>query len=221
METYAATQKGPAKFQGYIDPDDVTVVKVFWGAPTFATTAVYREGDICRPTTDNGYYYSCTVNGLSGATEPTTWGQTTQLSGTAKFAAVPYDLFVLPDETLSTSTWTVVTGVDDFVADADYAVGDTVQPTTFVGYYYVCTTAGNVGPTEPASWDTTEQTIGTAVFSAVPYVSVANPSKDNVSTTVEVNVISTTITEFTLTNHVVKSNGEERDKSFKFKVREQ
>ena len=221
MEIYEATAKGPLKIPGYIDADDVTIITVFWGAPVFETDKVYREGDICRPTTDNGYYYSTTKNGVSASTEPTTWSQTSQVSGTVTFEAVPYDLLVLPDETITSSEWIVVTGVDTFVADADYAVGDTVQPTTYVGYYYVCATAGNVGSTEPVSWSTTEETIGTAVFEAVPYVLAANPLNDNFTTSVEIDVLSTTITEFTLTNHIVKSNGEERDKSFKYKVREQ
>jgi hypothetical protein len=116
MNIFQATQKGPLKVPGYIDPNDVTTVTVYWGAPIFAAATVYREGDICRPTTDNGYYYQCTVNGVSG-TEPATWSQTKQVSGTAAFVAVPYDLWVLPGETLVgvdlilASTWTATNSV--------------------------------------------------------------------------------------------------------------
>jgi len=87
---------------GYIDPSDVTVVTIYWGAPAFATATVYHEDDICRPTTDNGYYYKCITDGVSGATEPATWSQTEQTTGTAVFEAIPYDLWVLPSEQLQT-----------------------------------------------------------------------------------------------------------------------
>lgn len=116
MNVFQATQKGPLKVPGYIDPKDVTDVTVYWGAPIFIAETVYREGDICRPTVDNGYYYSCTTNGVSG-TEPTTWSQSKQVSGTAVFTAVPYDLWVLPGETLVgqnltlASTWTATNNV--------------------------------------------------------------------------------------------------------------
>jgi hypothetical protein len=116
MNVYQATQKGPLKIPGYIDPDDTTIVRVYWGAPTFAANTVYRLGDICKPTTDNGYYYECTVPGKS-ATEPATWNQTKQVCGTAMFDAVPYDLWVKPGEQLSgadliqASTWTATNSV--------------------------------------------------------------------------------------------------------------
>ena len=169
MEIFQATQKGPLVIPGYIDPDDVTTVKVYWGAPTFEANTVYRLGDICRPTVDNGYYYECTVNGKSAATEPATWGQTTQISGTAKFIAIPFDLFVLPDEQLTS-------------LDVD----------------------------RPAS-----------AWTASDSVIIANATNDFVSTTVDITSIPDGVTSFTLTNHVVKGNGEERDKTFKYKVREQ
>lgn len=117
MQTFAATQKGPLKIPGYIDPDDTTLITVFWGAPVFQASTVYRLGDICRPTVDNGYYYECTTPGKTAATEPTTWGQTTQTSGTAVFTAVNYDLWVLPTEQLQAeglvpaSEWTVTNGI--------------------------------------------------------------------------------------------------------------
>jgi hypothetical protein len=169
MLVFAAEAKGPLKVPGYIDYDDVTTIKVYWGAPVFATETVYREGDICRPTVDNGYYYSCTTNGKAAATEPTTWGQVTQTSGTAKFEAVPYDLFVLPGEQLST-------------LDVD----------------------------RPAS-----------AWVASDLVTIGNATNDFVSTTIEVQAIPDGVTSFTLTNHVVKGDGQEREKSFTYKVRDQ
>jgi hypothetical protein len=221
MEIFQATQKGPLKVPGYIDPNEVVTVKVYWGAPVFQTNTVYRAGDICRPTTDNGYYYECTTNGRSDATEPVEWSQETQVSGTVEFTAAPYDLFVLPGEIITSSTWAVSDKADVFVPNAEYAVGDTCRPTTYVGYYYECTIAGNVGPTEPVSWSTTEQVIGSATFAAVAYVDIADATADTVSTTINIASVPKEAVDFILTNHVVKSNGEERDRSFKYKVHEQ
>ena len=169
MEIFQATQKGPLTIPGYLDPDEVTTVKVYWGAPVFEADSVYRLGDICRPTVDNGYYYECTTSGKAAATEPTTWGQVSQTSGTAKFTAAPFDLFVLPGEQLTT-------------LDID----------------------------RPAS-----------AWTASGSVVLANQTNDFVSTTVDITTIPVGTTSFTLTNHVVKGNGEERERSFKYKVREQ
>lgn len=117
MTLYPADLKGPLKAEPYIDPDDVTVIRYDWGAPVFVANTVYREGMICRPTVDNGYYYKVKINGKSAATEPTSWGQVTQVSGTVTFTAVPYDLWVLPGQTLQdgdtlpASAWTATNGV--------------------------------------------------------------------------------------------------------------
>lgn len=116
MNVFQAAQKGPLKIPGYIDPDDTTNIRVYWGAPVFSADTVYRLGDICRPTTDNGYYYECTTAGKS-TTEPVSWSQSKQTCGTAVFTAVPYDLWLLPGETLQgqdlvlASTWTATDSV--------------------------------------------------------------------------------------------------------------
>jgi hypothetical protein len=88
-----------------LDPDDVIAVRVYYSAPPFEANVVYREGMVVAPTVDNGYYYVCTVNGKAGSTEPT-WTQSKVTSGTAVFTATPYDLWVLPTETLTASEWT-------------------------------------------------------------------------------------------------------------------
>ena len=111
MQIFSATQKGPLRSDGFIDPNDVTIIKVFYGAPFFQTSTVYREGDIVKPSTDNGYYYQCSTNGVSGGTEPVTWSQTSQISGTATFTAVPWDLWLLPTESLTDSDWDAPTEV--------------------------------------------------------------------------------------------------------------
>ena len=111
MQTYPANLKGPLKITDFIDPDDITKISVFWGAFQFGINKVYRLGDIVRPTIDNGYYYVCTINGISGSTEPT-WNQTTTKSGTASFIATPWDLWLLPDQTITHSTWTASANVN-------------------------------------------------------------------------------------------------------------
>lgn len=104
MQIYSSTLKGPLKANGFLDPDDNTIIKLYWGAITWNRNTVYRQGDVCRPTTDNGYYYQCNTNGVSGGTEPS-WSQDETSSGTTVFTAVPWDLFLLPNETIQTSVW--------------------------------------------------------------------------------------------------------------------
>jgi hypothetical protein len=104
MQIYSPTTKGPMKTAGFIDPDDNTKISVFWGAPTFSELTVYRLGDIARPTTDNGYYYQCTTNGVTGSIEPT-WNQEETISGSVTFTAVPWNLWILPNEQITESTW--------------------------------------------------------------------------------------------------------------------
>lgn len=118
MQTYAATAKGPLKMPGYIDPDDTTIITIFWGAPAYDNDTVYRIGDIVRPPTDNGYYYECTTPGLTThSSENHTWPVDEHQCGDAIFAAKPYDLWVLPSETLQAdglipaSEWTATNGV--------------------------------------------------------------------------------------------------------------
>lgn len=104
MQIYSPTLKGPLKVSGFIDPDDNTKISVYWGAPLFSANTVYRQGDICRPSMDNGYYYQCAINGVSAAQEPT-WNQEESTSGSVTYTAVPWNLWLLPDESLTASTW--------------------------------------------------------------------------------------------------------------------
>lgn len=106
MQIYSPTLKGPLKTSGYIDPDDTTKISVYWGAPLFSPDTVYRQGDVTRPTIDNGYYYQCTTNGVSDTNEPT-WNQEETTSGSVIFTAIPWNLWLLSDETITDSTWAV------------------------------------------------------------------------------------------------------------------
>jgi hypothetical protein len=104
MQIYSPTLKGPLKISGFIDPDDTTQISVYWNAPEFSAESVYRLGDVLRPTVDNGYYYQCTVNGVAGTSEPI-WTQEETISGTATFTAVPWNLWLLPNQTIIDSIW--------------------------------------------------------------------------------------------------------------------
>lgn len=104
MQIYSPTLKGPLKVSGFIDPDDVTDIHVFWNARVFSPLTVYRFGDITRPSEDNGYYYQCTINGVTGASEPD-WGQEETVSGTVTFVAIPWNLWLLPDDEITSATW--------------------------------------------------------------------------------------------------------------------
>ena len=135
MQIFQSTAKGPLKVDGYIDPDDVTTVTVFWGAPAFTGDKVYRVGDIVRPPTDNGYYYECTQAGLSSHNETHTWPVDEHICGDVIFTAVPYDLWVLPDESLQgldlipASVWTATNGVTlANEANNAYSTSAVIQP---------------------------------------------------------------------------------------------
>ena len=104
MQIYQPTLKGPMKVSGYIDPNDTTNIGVFWGAPQWLPNTVYRIGYVVSPSIDNGYYYQCTTNGITGPTEPT-WQQDDTDSGTAIFSPVPWDLWLIPNQTITSSSW--------------------------------------------------------------------------------------------------------------------
>ena len=116
MQIYPANQKNPLKVVGYVNPNDITQASAFWGAPTFETDCVYRQGDVTAPTKDNGYYYSCTVNGISDTIEPK-WTEDPsdfQISGAVTFQPIPWDLWLIPPEIITASTWTSTKSVPTF-----------------------------------------------------------------------------------------------------------
>lgn len=138
MQTYQSTQKGPLKMAGYIDPDDRTIVNVYWGAPIFLDSTIYRIGDVLAPTIDNGYYYQCTVNGRTGEVEPT-WDSDEITSGTATFTAVPWDLWLFPGEIITASIWTVsdssITLSNEYATDTKTSVFiENFSPTTLLEF---------------------------------------------------------------------------------------
>lgn len=119
----------------------------------------------------------------------------------------------------------------------DYAV---VIPTSFAGMYYKATNPGKSGATEP-TWPTTvgaTVTDGSVVWEAVAYNLMAHTETissatftasdgvtlggvvivggSKVQTTIA--TIPSTVLSFTVTNHIVKSNGEEDDVTLYFKV---
>ena len=104
MQIYSPSAKGPLKISGFIDPDDNTKISVYWGAPVFSPNTVYRLGDITRPTIDNGFYYQCSTNGVSGSSEPK-WDPEESISGGVVFIAVPWNLWIFPTEKITNSVW--------------------------------------------------------------------------------------------------------------------
>lgn len=112
MQTYSATDAGPLTAEGYVDADDMPIISVLWGAPEYQNSTVYREGDIIRPTTDNGYVYTCSISGVTDVAEPASWSQTKQKSGMATFLASTYNLWVLPNEAITASSWVATNGVE-------------------------------------------------------------------------------------------------------------
>ena len=110
MNIFPATEKGPLQLPGYLDPDDVTVIEVFWGASVFEPEKIYSLGELVKPSVETGYYYTCTRAGKSDITEPV-WTQKKTISGEVSFKASPYDLFIGFSEEIATSSWTVTDGV--------------------------------------------------------------------------------------------------------------
>jgi len=109
MQEYLATTKGPLVTVGYIDKDDVTPINVYWGAPTYTPSIIYKVGDIVKPAVASGYYHKCVKTGLAGA-EPV-WTSKKTISGEATFKAISYDLFINYDEVIASSSWNVTQGV--------------------------------------------------------------------------------------------------------------
>lgn len=122
-------------------------------------------------------------------------------------------------------------------AEDDYS---TVIPTSFAGLYFKVVNPGKSGTVEPtwpaAPGDTV--TDGTVVWEAVAYnlmpptetivtstftasnsvVLTGSAVIDGAKTQTMVSSIPTGVTSFTVTNHIVKSNGEEDDVTLQFKV---
>lgn len=118
---------------------------------------------------------------------------------------------------------------------------DIVAPTVYTGYYYMVISAGVSGLTEPV-WPTMSgQTVmdGTAKLEAVPYnllpegvtitastftatdgVPLTQSTFTSGTTQVLVGNVPTGVVSFKVTNHIVKSNGEEDDVTLQFKVGE-
>lgn len=117
---------------------------------------------------------------------------------------------------------------------------DIVIPSVFAGLYYKCTNPGLSGSAEP-TWPTVpgqKVTDGTVIWEAVAYnlmnvsetlqtstwtaSDVAITLTDDLiltgKTCVIVSTIPETLESFSLTNHIVKSNGEASDVTLIFKV---
>lgn len=118
-----------------------------------------------------------------------------------------------------------------------------VRPTVNNGHYYICTSGGITGGTEP-TWptikgDTVEdgdvtwkaydwgfllaygETIAASTWTADnANITLASSSFTDEGTQILVSDVPSTITEFTLTNHITTSTGEEWDRSVTVPVAE-
>ena len=122
-------------------------------------------------------------------------------------------------------------------AEDDYS---TVIPTVFAGLYFKVVNPGKSAATEPTWPSVVGDTVtdGTVVWEAVAYNLLPPPDTivsstfsattgvvltgatviGGTKTQVMVDSIPSTATVFTVTNHIVKSNGEEDDVTLQFKV---
>jgi hypothetical protein len=116
---------------------------------------------------------------------------------------------------------------------------DVIIPTVFNGFYYKVVSPGKSGATEP-TWGTKaggKTTSGTAIFEAVPYnlmpesetitsstwtasdsVTLSNTLSTTTYAAVRIDAVPDGVESFTVTNHTVRSNGEEHDVTIQFKV---
>jgi hypothetical protein len=123
-------------------------------------------------------------------------------------------------------------------SSSDY---DVVVPTVFKGLYYKVINPGMSGATEPV-WSTTvddivtdngiqwqavaynlmppTESITASTWAASNSVTTASPSFTANTTQVKITAVPAGVDSFTLTNHYVKSNGEEDDVTLLFKVAE-
>lgn len=121
-------------------------------------------------------------------------------------------------------------------AEDDY---DVVVPTVFKGVYYKVVNPGLSGITEP-TWPTTigsrvvdgtviweavaynllpnEETIAESTWAASEAVTLSGSNNTGRATYVTVSDIPEGVLRFTITNHIVKNNGEEDDITLIFKV---
>jgi len=124
-----------------------------------------------------------------------------------------------------------VRAVDDY---------DVVVPTNFKGLYFKAISPGLSGAVEPI-WPTTvgetvtdgvtweavaynllppTESIVTSNFTATDSVTLTNSSNTANTTQTMISAVPAGVTVFSITNHIVKSNGEENDITLQFKVAE-
>jgi len=62
--------------------------------PNWSANQTWAQGDVCRPTTHNGYIYVCSTGGAGGASEPSPWGTTiagTTADNSATWTCIVHD----------------------------------------------------------------------------------------------------------------------------------
>jgi hypothetical protein len=90
--------------------DDVLLVRVLWGAKEFSTETVYKEGDLVRPSDNNGLHYKCDQTGVSGSVD-IDFLAAQAVSGGCRFSLSKLNLVVAPGEHIVESIWAATGGV--------------------------------------------------------------------------------------------------------------
>lgn len=106
------------------------VIRSGKAAPAWITLTSYALDDLVLPTVNNGHYYKCVQAGKSGVVQPT----------------FPVSSGAIIDDTQGATFWQATTS---------YGLNTVVKPNVSNDRFYVCTTAGTSGSTEP-TWLTTE-----------------------------------------------------------------
>lgn len=111
-----------------------TVTKVDTIYLSWQANDIIEVGDRRRPAVNNGYWYTATVAGTTGATAPT-WPTTVGATVT--------------DGSVTWKCSGSYTPQNIWAANTAYALGTIVIPMTETGYYYKCTVSGISASTEP------------------------------------------------------------------------
>lgn len=223
---YSANAKGPYRVEGVIGPTDQRYVQIIYAPANWTAITPYYKWDECNqdivtPSIFSNYYHKVYTPGVSGAIEPT-WattpcGQTTD--GTIVWEAVAYNLMPAV-QTITTSTWIVAGSLPNRSNATSYYVTNTCQAAVGTAQF-ICTVAGTSGLVEP-TWNTTVG--GLTIDGAVTWRymgSLAVLSTQSNTTGITQCLISQppiVYDSFTITNTILKSNGEEVNTSLYFRV---
>jgi hypothetical protein len=114
MSAIFTSGKKLTKYPFKHDPGDEKYYTFIWKPPTWNAGSDYLLDSVVRPTTFNGFVYTCVSPGVSDTTEPT-WivgldKRTTELTNLVWLSSA-YNLNLLPGDNISSSTWKADAGI--------------------------------------------------------------------------------------------------------------